>query len=203
MLAWGFGFWMWRQTLARGVLSLPSAEYSVVMCGASPGTLVTWPWLRLSMIYCFALRLWSQICVTCRSCWFPVSFVLSCFVGARCLWPVGWRHKYEMAVAELHRFILCTRRSGTRIRELGRISHRAFIFGLWRHGDLSKYKHHKLVFNSWYRHALSWVMPMKVLDGYLLKEYFLALRNACVQFSGVTRVVISQFVIWNKHNTFF
>ena len=28
------------------------------------GTLVTWPWLRLSMIYCFALRLWSQICVT-------------------------------------------------------------------------------------------------------------------------------------------
>ena len=30
------------------------------------GTLVTWPWLRLSMIYCCALRIWSQICVTCR-----------------------------------------------------------------------------------------------------------------------------------------
>ena len=58
---------MWRQTLVRGVLYLLSAEYSAVMCGAWPGTLVTWPWLRLSMIYCFALRLWSQICVTCRS----------------------------------------------------------------------------------------------------------------------------------------
>ena len=29
---------MWRQTLARVVLYLLSAEYSVVMCGASPGT---------------------------------------------------------------------------------------------------------------------------------------------------------------------
>ena len=40
MVAWGFGFWMWRQTLARVVLSLLSAEYSVVICGAFPGTLV-------------------------------------------------------------------------------------------------------------------------------------------------------------------
>ena len=30
-----FGFWMWRPTLAHGVLFLMSAEYSVVMCGAS------------------------------------------------------------------------------------------------------------------------------------------------------------------------
>ena len=30
---------MWRQTLARGVLYLLSAEYSVVMCGAGPGNL--------------------------------------------------------------------------------------------------------------------------------------------------------------------
>ena len=43
MVAWGFGFWMWRQTLARVVLYRLSAEYSVVMCVAWPGTLVTWP----------------------------------------------------------------------------------------------------------------------------------------------------------------
>ena len=30
---------MWRRTLARGVLYLLSAEYSVVMCGAWPRTL--------------------------------------------------------------------------------------------------------------------------------------------------------------------
>ena len=66
------------------------------LCGASPGALVTWRWLRLSMIYWLAQRLWSQICITCRSCWFPVSVALSCCVGARCLEPVGWRHTYEM-----------------------------------------------------------------------------------------------------------
>ena len=48
------------------------------MCGAWPGDLVTWPCLRLSMIYCCALRLWSQICVTRWSCWFPVPVALSC-----------------------------------------------------------------------------------------------------------------------------
>ena len=46
-------------------------------------------------------------------------------------------------------------------------------------------------------------MKMMVLDGYLLEKYFLALQNACVQFSGVTTVVISQNVIWKKHNKFF
>ena len=66
MLAWGFGFWMWRLTQAHGVLFLVSAEYSAVMHWAWPGTIVTWPWLRLSMIYCCALRLWSLICITCR-----------------------------------------------------------------------------------------------------------------------------------------
>ena len=40
---------------------------------AWPGTLVTWPWLRLSMIYCCALRFWSKICITCRRCLFLVS----------------------------------------------------------------------------------------------------------------------------------
>ena len=66
------------------------------MCYAWPGTLVSWPRLRLSMIYCCALRLWSQICTTCRRCWFPFSVALSCCVGARCLGPVGWLHTFEM-----------------------------------------------------------------------------------------------------------
>ena len=60
---------------------------------------------------------------------------------------------------------------------------------------LSKHKHHELVFNSSYKHALRCVMAMMVLDSYLLMKYFLALHNACVQFLGVTTVVISQFVI--------
>ena len=72
------------------------AKYSVVMCGACPGTLVTWPLFRLSTIYCCALRLWAQICVMCRRCWFLVSVALSCCVGVRCLWPVGWLHTFEM-----------------------------------------------------------------------------------------------------------
>ena len=42
MVARDFGFWMWRQTLARVVLYRLSAEYSLAMCGAWPGTLVTW-----------------------------------------------------------------------------------------------------------------------------------------------------------------
>ena len=87
---------MWRLTLARGVLFLLSAEYSAVMCGAWPETKVTWPWLRLSMIYCCALRLWSQICVTGRIYWFPDSGDLYCCAGARCHGPEGWLHTYEM-----------------------------------------------------------------------------------------------------------
>ena len=39
--------------------------------------LVTWPRRCIGMIYCCALRLWSQICVTCRSCWFPDLVALS------------------------------------------------------------------------------------------------------------------------------
>ena len=54
---------MWSLTLACGFLFLLSAENSAVMCGAWPRILVTSPWLRFSMIYCWALRLWSQICV--------------------------------------------------------------------------------------------------------------------------------------------
>ena len=51
------------------------------MCGACLGTLVTWPWLRLSMIYSCDLRYWSQIWASCGSCCFPVSVALSC-----CAW---------------------------------------------------------------------------------------------------------------------
>ena len=68
---------------------------SAVMCRAWPGTLVTWSRLRLSMICCCALRLWSQICVTCRRYWFPDWVTLSCCTGARCLGPEGWLHTYE------------------------------------------------------------------------------------------------------------
>ena len=96
MLPWGFGFWMWRLTLTLADLCLLSEEYSAVMSEAWPRTLATWPWLRLSMIYYLALRLWSQICVTCRSCWFPDSVAQSCCAGARCLGLEGWLHTYEM-----------------------------------------------------------------------------------------------------------
>ena len=50
------------------------------------------------MIYCCALRLWSQICVTCRRCWFPVSVALSCCAGARWLGPEWWLHTYKMVM---------------------------------------------------------------------------------------------------------
>ena len=63
-----------EQGYARGIQFLLSAEYSAVMSGAWLGTLVTWLWLCL----CCALRLWSQICGTCQSYWFPDLVTLSC-----------------------------------------------------------------------------------------------------------------------------
>ena len=96
MLAWGFGFWMWRLTLAHGVLFLLSAEY-IVLCGVWPGMLVTWLLLHLRMIYSCALWLWSQIWVTCRSCQFLDLVTLSC-AGARFLVPKGWLLAYEMVM---------------------------------------------------------------------------------------------------------
>ena len=96
MLAWGFGFRMCRLTLAHDDLFPLSADYFEVMCGAWPGTLVTWPWRHLNMTYCCAQRLWSLICVTCRSCWFPDLVALSCCAGEGCLGPEGWWHTYEM-----------------------------------------------------------------------------------------------------------
>ena len=90
MLAGVFGFWMWRLTLACGVLFQLSAVYSVIMCRAWPGTLVTWPWLCLSMIYFCALGLWSHTGITCQSCCFSDSVALSCCAWERCLGPEGW-----------------------------------------------------------------------------------------------------------------
>ena len=98
MLARAFSFWMWRLTLAGCVLFLLSAEYSVVS-RAGPGTLVIWPWLHLSIIYCYAPRLWSQICVTSRSCWFPDLISLSWCAGTRFLGIEGWLNTYEMVTA--------------------------------------------------------------------------------------------------------
>ena len=81
---------------AHGVLFRLAAEYSAAMCGVCPGTLVIWPWHRLNMIYCCAMRPWSQICVTCQSFWLLGSVALSACAGASCLVLVGWRHMYEM-----------------------------------------------------------------------------------------------------------
>ena len=51
---------------------------------------------NLSMTYCCAQRLWSLICVTCRSCWFPDLVALSCCAGEGSLRPEVCRHTYEM-----------------------------------------------------------------------------------------------------------
>ena len=57
---------------------------------------MTCPWLPLCMIYCSALRIWSQIYVTCRSCWFPDLVTLYFSAGAGFLGPEGCLHTYEM-----------------------------------------------------------------------------------------------------------
>ena len=75
--------------LAHGVLFPLSVDYSVVMCGI---------WRRLSVTYCCALRLWSQIRVTYWSCWFPDLLTLSCCAGVGCLEPERWLHTYKMDI---------------------------------------------------------------------------------------------------------
>ena len=50
---------------------------------------------------------WSQICITCRRCWFLVSVILSCCVGERCLGHVGWLHTFEMATEHFVNPNLC------------------------------------------------------------------------------------------------
>ena len=94
MLAWGFGFWMWRLTLARGVLLPLSADCSVVMCGAWPGTLVTWPW-RWSSRY--DILLYSETLLVGADgsrIWSPC-LVLS---GQDASGPREWRLTYEMDI---------------------------------------------------------------------------------------------------------
>ena len=81
------GIRMWRLIRARGVLFPLCAEYSVVIFGVCPGTLVTCPWSRLSLIYCCVPRHWSRICTTCQSCWFLDLVALLCCAGTRCLEP--------------------------------------------------------------------------------------------------------------------
>ena len=49
-----------------GVLFLVPAEYSAVICRAFPGSWATWQWLRLSTIYCCALKPWSQTSIIYR-----------------------------------------------------------------------------------------------------------------------------------------
>ena len=79
---------------------------------------MTWPWLRLSMIYCCAQRLWSQIRVTCQRCRFRDSADLSCCAGASCLRRVmaayvrvGYRAfrqpKFECGCCEMLVFRVC------------------------------------------------------------------------------------------------
>ena len=96
LFSFSFFSFLFRLIRAHGVLFRLAAEYSAAMCGVCPGTLVIWPLLRLSMIYCCSLRPWSQICVTFQSCWFLGSVALSSCAGASCLVPMGWRHIYEM-----------------------------------------------------------------------------------------------------------
>ena len=79
---------MWRLTLSVGVLHVLSAEYSVVMRGAWPGTLVDI--LLCSETLVSDMHHVSEVLV-------PVT--LSCCVGARCLEPAGWLYTFEM-VAE-------------------------------------------------------------------------------------------------------
>ena len=86
---------MWKLPLGRGVLFLMSAEYSVVMCEAYPGTLVTSPWLLRydillsSQTLVSDMRNLSKILVSgfCRP-------VLLC--RGRMPGPEGWLHANEM-----------------------------------------------------------------------------------------------------------
>ena len=50
------------------------------------------------MIYCSALRIFSQIYVTFSGCWFSDLVALSCCAGAEYLEYKGWRHMCKMAM---------------------------------------------------------------------------------------------------------
>ena len=86
---------MWRQTLARVVLYQRSAEYSSNVRGLAGNlsdlTVASSPYdiLLCSETLVSDMRHVSEVL-------FPVSVALSCCVGARCLWHVGWLHTFEM-----------------------------------------------------------------------------------------------------------
>ena len=131
MLAWNFGFWMWRLAQATDVLLLGPAEYSAVMCGSFPGTWATWQWLRLSMICCCAPRPWSWTGVISEllvplfgrpvlSCWdgTPWALVMAAYVRDGC----GEFHqpKFECGCCEM---LLCGARQNF------------YVFSLYRNHD--------------------------------------------------------------------
>ena len=79
------------------ILRRPVPDVYIILCGNVLGLAGNFSDLRLSMIYCCALRLWSQICITCRGYWFPVSVALAVLLSmGRCLGPVEGLHTYEM-----------------------------------------------------------------------------------------------------------
>ena len=93
MLAWGFGFWMWRQTLAP-VPAVYRILYSNVSGLAGNLSDLTVASSQYDVLFCSE----TLVSYTCHvsELLVPRSVALSCCVGARCLRPVGWRHKYEM-----------------------------------------------------------------------------------------------------------
>ena len=120
---------MWRQTLSRGVLYLLSAEYSSNVRGLA-GNLsdLTVASSKYDILLC-SETLVSDICNTCRMCWFPVSIALSCCVGVRCLGPVGWLHtfcqpKFKRGCCEMLFFKVCGVRQNL------------YVCSLYRNADL-------------------------------------------------------------------
>ena len=87
---------MWRLTLVLGVLCMMSDENSFSNVRGLAANLSDLTVASSRMIYCYALKLWSHICVTCLSCCFQDSVSLFCCAGARCLGSEGWLHTYEM-----------------------------------------------------------------------------------------------------------
>ena len=81
---------MWRQTLARGVLYLWSA--CRILCSNVLGLAGNLSDLTVASSQ-YDILLCPETLVSdmrhVSDCWFPVSVALSCFVGARCLGPVG------------------------------------------------------------------------------------------------------------------
>ena len=89
----------------------------------------------VQLIYCCALRLWSQISATCLRCWFPVSVALSCCVGARCLGPVGWLHMFEMITEHFANPNLSVAVGNAGFRVCG-VRQNLYVYSLYRNPDL-------------------------------------------------------------------